>query len=131
MRCSSAFIIVARSMRASRSSVLAAASTLATYCADQSFAMSVRLRDPHRRLQDRQTGARQHVLDLFGEDAVTIVNQKSVSWVSWRRHSQLLAGPLGDRRGVSGYDGTHKSGRCAAPTVAEILHSVNATDGRS
>jgi hypothetical protein len=25
------------------------------------------------------------------------VNQKSVSWVTWCRHSQLLAGPLGGR----------------------------------
>ena len=31
------------------------------------------------------------------KDAGTIVNQKSVLWVTWRRQSQLLAGPLGGR----------------------------------
>src|SRR2546425_2125431 len=71
--------------------------TLSTHRADQPLAMSVRLRHPHRRLQNGQTGTRQHPVDPLREDAVTIVNQKSVLWVAWRRHSQLLEGPLGGR----------------------------------
>jgi hypothetical protein len=46
--------------------------------ADHAFAMSVRLRCPHGRLENRQTHGHQSGIDALGIDAVAVVNDPSM-----------------------------------------------------
>ena len=55
---------------------------LSANCADQPFAMSVRLRCPHRRLENRQTHGCHHGIDALGIDAVAVVNDPSMGLIA-------------------------------------------------
>src|SRR2546425_12315185 len=52
--------------------------TLTPDRADQSLAERVRLRRPHRRLEDRQPHRRDRAIDALGVDAVVVVKDKSI-----------------------------------------------------
>ena len=71
--------------------------TLATDRADQSLAKRVRLRDAHRRPENRQTQRRHRGIDALGIDAVTVVNDPSVRLFAGCHHPELLRRPIACR----------------------------------
>ena len=56
--------------------------TLSANRADQPFAMSVALRCPHGRLENRQTHGRHGGIDAFGIDAVAVMDDPSVGLIA-------------------------------------------------
>jgi hypothetical protein len=56
--------------------------TLATNRADQPFAIRIRLRRPHGRLENRQTHGRHGGIDALGVDAVAVVNDLSIGLIT-------------------------------------------------
>lgn len=55
---------------------------LSTDGADQAFAMSVRMRCSHGRLENRQTHGCHSAINAFGIDAVTVVNDPSMGLIA-------------------------------------------------
>ena len=68
--------------------------TLSADRADQAFAESVRLRRPHRRLEDRQPHRRDRPIDTLGVNAVVVMDDISMRLIARHDHAELLARPL-------------------------------------
>ena len=55
---------------------------LSAHGADHAFAMRVRLRCSHGRLENRQTHSRDHSIDTFRIDAIAVVNDPSMGLIA-------------------------------------------------
>jgi len=68
---------------------------------DQAFAERVRLRRPHRRLDDRQFHRRDRPIDTPGVNAVVVVDDVSMRPIARHHHPELLDRPF--RRRMVGH----------------------------
>jgi hypothetical protein len=83
--------------------------TLTVNRADQAFAKLVRLRRPHRCLEDRQPHRRNSAIDSLGMNAVVVVDDKSMRLIARHDHSELL-GVHSDDRGADYADAACQGG---------------------
>lgn len=75
--------------------------TLPPYSAHQPFTPGIRLRRPHRSSPNPHTQGCQFLIQLSGEDAVTVMDYEAIRVVARERFPELLQGPLG--RGMIRY----------------------------
>src|SRR5215471_5617875 len=68
--------------------------TLAPQCADEPFAEGVGLRSPHRCLEHPQPQVTYAMVKLGRENAVPVMQQKTVAMIGRNRFPELLEGPL-------------------------------------